>query len=162
MQKIKSLFVLSGILAVFMIGIVFAGYFGTLSVSASELELASLDAILETGDMSGYTRKEIFADLGIGRVLASDALTVAFEADEDVVNYTYIANGVTVVTSGATQNGVAINLAAEQEFGKLDVIMDFGNGVIGRKTIHCYNTDDFLFSSDVSEDDAWYIETPIN
>ena len=71
---------------------------------------------------------------------------------KDAKNFHYIADGISVEQPG---DG-SLKLIATDEFGVIDVFATYSDGKTIKSSIYTYKTENHVYVSDISQDQAWY------
>ena len=73
----------------------------------------------------------------------------------DIKSYYYEFEGISVLETPGDQISFEIS-PTDNEIGKIDVYADFGDGEWIKSSVYTYSSDGFLYTSDISQDQAWY------
>lgn len=98
-------------------------------------------------------KRELKPVISSEKVAASEKIQLGFDKT-DVIDYYYVATGVTVTER--SDDSMQFELVADEEFGCVDVYADYGNGESIKSSIYIYKQDETVYVSDVSKDRAWY------
>ncbi len=108
---------------------------------------------IDTGAGSSETTRELQTTIKSEKFLSNEQIQIGFDTT-DVVDYYYVADGVTVVEDA--NNPMKFSLDAEEEFGSIDVYAKYGNGELAKKSLYTYKHGDAVYVSDISKDTAWH------
>ncbi|MCL2141237.1 MAG: hypothetical protein FWH42_06255, partial [Dehalococcoidia bacterium] len=120
-------------------------------IVAQEYSVAN-DYILP--DTTQYQRR-IDVSLVSDIVTEGTTFNVALLPEQSFADYYFVTDGISVIAENSKSKNISFSLQTEEEFGRLEVFIDFGDGNYQRQCIYTYNASGKTFISDLAEDDAW-------
>jgi len=105
---------------------------------------------------SSSQSKEIVTSLQSEMVLKHETISAVIDLDKRIEDYYFLEENISVTESYIDTNGLQIDLVAQDDFGRLEVFLNSGDGKYQKSCIYTYAIGDKVFVSDVSEDTAWY------
>ena len=117
------------------------------------VESTITENLISTENVVLEPERELKPVISSDKFTTSEKIQLGFDKT-DVIDYYYVANGVTV-TEG-TDNSMEFEIDAVDEFGSVDVYADYGNGELVKSSIYTYKQGNVVYISDISKDRAWY------
>lgn len=117
------------------------------------VESTITDNSIATENVVFEAKHELKPVINSEKFTVSEKIQLEFDKT-DVIDYYYVTNGLTMTEKA--DNSMQFELVAVDEFGRVDVYADYGNGELVKSSIYTYKQDDMVYVSDISKDRAWY------
>ena len=123
-----------------------------MSITGDE-EISSPDT--ESEKAVEIEKRTLTASFDRTKQLRDEKVQVQFDKT-GVKNYYYEFEGLSVVETSDSSLMAFEILSTEAELGRIDVYADYGDGELIKSSVYTYSIDDFVYLSDISQDQAWY------
>lgn len=111
------------------------------------------DNIIQVDDMTLKTEHKLTAIINEKQYTEKEQIPITFD-NTDIVDYYYVADGVTVTEKNT--DSMQFEITAIDEFGSIDVYADYGEGELVKSSVYTYQKDGVVYVSDVSKDLAFH------